>query len=84
MKGICPCCEKETDIQLIKNEQTISVRGEDIEVVEQYFKCTACGETFENTRAHDALDMAYREYHRRHGMVQPDEIRDWRKTYGLT
>lgn len=33
---------------------------------------------------HDALDEAYREYRRRHNLLQPEEIRHWRENYGLT
>lgn len=84
MKGVCPNCEKETDLSMIREKETIEVRGEPIEVEAEYFKCSECGEEFENTRGHDALEIAYREYRHRRGMLQPEEIRTWRKQYGLT
>lgn len=84
MKNICPNCEKETKIELIRAKESLEIRGERVEVDAEYFKCLECGEDFESTRGYDALEAAYREYRRRHGLLQPEEIRDWRKGYGLT
>ncbi len=84
MKGICPNCEKETELEVIRATEVVEVRGEPIEVDAEFFKCTECGTDFENTRGPDALVLAYREYRRRHDMLQPEQIRDWRKQYGLT
>lgn len=85
MRGICPNCEKETNLELIRTTENIEVRGEQIEVEMEYYRCLDCGEEFEDPRSdHDPLDKAYREYRRRHGMTQPEEIRSLRKRYGLT
>lgn len=85
MKGICPNCKKETTLKYIKTKEAINVRGEPIEVDVEYYKCLTCKEEFEDPRSeHDPLDKAYREYRRRHGMLQPEEIRYLRKQYGLS
>lgn len=85
MKGVCPNCEKETNLALIHTKESIMVRGESIAVEAEYFRCKACGGEFENTRSNvDSLDIAYREYRRLHEMLQPEEIRELRKSYGLT
>lgn len=84
MKNICPNCEKETRIELIRTKEALEIRGERVEVDAEHFKCLECGESFENTRGPDALEAAYREYRRGHGLLQPEEIRNWRKNYGLT
>lgn len=84
MKHICPNCEKETEVLEIIGKESVDVRNEEIEVEVKYFKCNACGEEFENTRGYDALETAYREYRFRHRMLQPDEIKEWRKHHGLT
>ena len=84
MKGICPNCEKETELELVRANELVEVRGEPIEVAAEFLKCTECGAEFENTRGPDSLAAAYREYRRRHDMLQPEQIRDWRKQYGLT
>lgn len=85
MKGICPNCEKETELELIQKVEDIKVRGEVIKVEVKYYKCKSCGEEFEDPRSgEDPLDKAYREYRRRHGMLQPEEILESRKSFGLT
>jgi putative zinc finger/helix-turn-helix YgiT family protein len=85
MKGICPNCEKETELELVHRIEDIKVRGEAIKVEVKYYKCKSCGEEFEDPHSdEDSLDKAYREYRRRHGMMQPEEIRDFRKRFGLT
>lgn len=84
MRQICPNCEKETKINFVKTIEKIKVRGEQIEVPSEFFECLECREEFVNTKGVDSLDMAYREFRRLHGMLQPEEIRDWRKSHGLT
>jgi len=85
MRGICPNCEKETELELIQKVEDIKVRGEVIKVEVKYYKCKSCGEEFEDPRSdEDPLDKAYREYRRLHGMIEPEEIRDFRKKFGLT
>ncbi|MCZ6803627.1 MAG: DUF4065 domain-containing protein [Proteobacteria bacterium] len=84
MKRICPGCEKETDVLKIKAKEIIAVRNEEIEVDIEYYKCTECEEEFENTRDYDALETAYQIYRSLHNMLQPDEIKEWRKHHGLT
>jgi putative zinc finger/helix-turn-helix YgiT family protein len=84
MKDICPNCEKETEIELVRIKEVVEVRGEPIEVNAEFLKCTECGVDFENTQGPDSLTLAYQEYRHRHEMLQPQKIRDWRKQYGLT
>jgi YgiT-type zinc finger domain-containing protein len=43
MKGICPNCEKETELELIHRVEDIKVRGEVIKVEVKYYKCKNCG-----------------------------------------
>ena len=84
MKGICPNCEKETELELVRTREMVEVRGEPIEVDAEFFRCTECGKEFENTRGLDSLALAYQEYRHRHEMLQPEQIRAWRKRNGLT
>lgn len=84
MKGICPSCEKVSELEHVREREVVDVRGEAIDVEVEFFKCTECGEGFENTRGSDSLALAYREYRKRHDMLQPEQIREWRKKYGLT
>lgn len=85
MKGICPNCEKQTELELIHSTEDVVVRGESIPVEVEYYKCRECGKEFEDPSSHDdPLDKAYREYRKRHSMTQPEEIKALRKRYGLT
>jgi putative zinc finger/helix-turn-helix YgiT family protein len=85
MKQICPNCEKITNIQHIKTDEEIIVKGERIKVPAEYYKCLECGDEFDDPQSnHDPLELAYKEYRRRHGMMQPKEIRELRQGYGLT
>lgn len=84
MKAVCPKCEKESEIEIVRAKERIEVRGEPVDVETEYSKCTECGEEFENTRGYDALEVAYRAYRKGHGLLQPEQIRDWRKNLGLT
>jgi putative zinc finger/helix-turn-helix YgiT family protein len=85
MKGVCPNCEKVSELEHIITTEELNVRGDIIKVEVEYYKCTECGEEFEDPGSkNDPLEKAYREYRRRHGMIQPEEIREMRKLYGLT
>ena len=85
MRGICPNCEKKTDLELIQSNEEIIIRGEPIKVDVEYYKCLTCGEEFEDPRSKDdPIDKAYRKYRKQHGMIQPEEIRALRRQYGLT
>lgn len=85
VRELCTNCEKQTKLELESNEEVIEVRREPITVQVQYLKCTECGdEVFNPELDNDPFDSAYREYRRRHGLLQPEEIRDWRKAYDLS
>lgn len=85
MNAFCPNCEKETKQRFIDKIEQIDIRGEIIPIHLEYFQCEECGEDYENPRPdYDPLDAAYREYRKRKGMAQPEEIKKFRKELGLT
>lgn len=85
MRGICPNCEKETELEIIRRSEEIKVRGDLLRVDVEYFKCTECGTEFRDPRAaDDPLDKVYAEYRRVHGFLSPEKIREFRGQYGLT
>lgn len=85
MKGICPSCEDYRELEMVAATEGINVRGEQIKVDTAHLKCLSCGEEFVDPSSKaDPIDVAFREYRRRHGMLQPEEIRELRKRYGLT
>jgi len=84
MLSICPGCEKETHVERVQKAEQFEVRGETVEIVAEFNRCSECHALFENTREPDALAEAYREYRERHDMLQPEHIQEWRKGLGLT
>jgi putative zinc finger/helix-turn-helix YgiT family protein len=85
MNAFCPNCEKETEQKFVDKVEEINIRGEIIPIHMEYYLCKECGEDFEIPHPeYDPLDAAYREYRNRKGMVQPEEIKNFRKQLGLT
>jgi YgiT-type zinc finger domain-containing protein len=59
MKGFCPFCENEAELSHIQAVEEIQVKGESIPVEVDYFRCTECGEEFDNPDpAYDPLAKA--------------------------
>lgn len=85
MKKICPYCEAQREIEIVKKIEKVNVRGEPIEIPVSYYQCKVCKGDFEDPEnGFDFVEKAYEEYRRRHGMTQPGEIKAFRKRYGLT
>tara|TARA_R110002110_G_scaffold415794_1_gene656137 strand:+ start:5625 stop:6668 length:1044 start_codon:yes stop_codon:yes gene_type:complete len=85
IKDICPYCVQQTELEQIVGDEAVVVRGESISVPSTYFHCLRCNQDFDDPRAEDdVLDLAYREYRRRNNMLQPEEIREFRKKFNLT
>ena len=85
MKRICAICENISEINIVKQKETVEVRGEKIEVEVEYLKCSNCREEFENSKIDsDPVNKAYRKYREEHNMTQPEEIKKLREKYGLT
>lgn len=83
MLSHCPICAKESRLTRQPSTEIYRVKGEDIPVEVDTFQCLECGAKF-NDPASDPQDAAFREYRRRRGMLQPEEIRDFRIQYGLS
>ena len=85
MKGFCPNCEKETSLEQVVREETFNIRGEPITVKARLLRCSECGEEFDDPSSpDDALVEAYRIYRSRKDMLQPEEIRGFRRKYHLS
>jgi len=85
MIGFCPSCQKETVLTRVRRVEEFDIKGEHIAIDVDYFQCLECGEGFDNTDpAYEPLAAAHREYRQRKGMLQPEEIRAFRKTYDLS
>lgn len=85
MKTICPYCEAQREVEVVKKTEKMDVRGELIEVSASHYRCKTCEGEFEDPKeGFDFVKKAYEEYRRRHGMMQPYEMKGFRKKYGLT
>jgi len=84
MNAFCPNCETERPVRLIKTDETHEVRDVEVTVDVEYFECQECGADFDTPNTGDTLDEVYREYRKLKGMVQPEDVRSYRKRYGLT
>ena len=85
MKVHCPICVEDTEIVTISEPEEMEIRGEKIVVEMKYYRCEECGEEFHIvTKDDDPFAAAYREYRRRKGWVQPEEIKAFREKLGLT
>ena len=84
-RGICTNCENETEFERLVKKETFTVRGESIVIDVEYNKCKNCGdEVLDPEVNRDPFDLAYGEYRKQHALLQPEEIKNWRKTHHLT
>ncbi len=86
MKLLCPVCEKETQVEPLNTIRKVNVKGEIFEVPIQLYKCLECGydQIEDHNNPQDEIEIAFREYRKKHNMLQPEEIKSIRKKYGLT
>jgi putative zinc finger/helix-turn-helix YgiT family protein len=81
----CPVCDGTDKLKKIKGIQKIPVRGDIISVEAEYYKCAGCGEKFlVPALQNDPFEKAYRLYRQKNRMLQPEEIRDFRRRYNIT
>lgn len=85
MITFCPYCEKEVIAQKEEINETISIRNELIEVSVNSLHCSICNNIFNDPDLRiDVLEIAYRKYRSIHGMIQPEKIKNFRTSLGLT
>ncbi len=85
MKGICPNCEAIRSLELVQTNEEIVVRGESFVIPVERYRCLSCGQDFKDPKSEeDVLDSAYKQYRQNHGMLKPDDIRNFRKKHDIT
>lgn len=85
MNTICPTCYKASRIITIALQEIVRVRDEAIKVESRFLRCDDCGTEFEDPSSnYDPVAIAYRIYRQRHNLLQPEDIANFRKQYGLT
>lgn len=83
IKVICPNCDK--NIEPISHAETrdFTVRGENVEVGDRFLSCPECHEEW-SVEGFDFAAEAYRFYRARHHLLQPEEVKAFRKSLHLT
>lgn len=85
IKKECPDCEIERDLIYGEVSEVLKVRGENIEVTSKIYYCQEGEHYFYDVEdEEDKFEFAYREYRKRKGLLQPEEIRQIRERYGLS
>ena len=79
----CPNCDKKIDPIALREFKTVTVRGEPIEVSDNFLRCPLCAEEWSAENFDLALE-AYNVYRAKHHLLQPHEIKSFRKSLGLT
>ena len=60
MIDICPGCEKHSKVEHVEEMIVLTVRGHKIDVLDKYFRCCECGETWGDPKSnYDPLEIAY-------------------------
>ncbi len=85
MRALCPHCEVDRDLEQVSISRNYEIRGDTIGVNVDVLRCKECGEEFDAPDSYfDPLEIAYREYRRKHQLLQPEEIKELRTSIGLT
>lgn len=79
----CPACNEDRDFHRDLRTETHRVRGADITADLTTYVCPVCGDT-QPDPDHDPMALLYAEYRRRHGLLDPQEIKRIPEQYGLS
>lgn len=83
----CPMCDEEHFVEKWVRTSKVVIKGESVEYLETYYKCTEDGEDFVFIPAkmmNENLLAARDAYRCAHGLLTSQEIVQLRKKYGLT
>ena len=83
-QAFCPACLAMRPYAIVGHTERFTIRGETIEFEAQVARCGTCGNDIGLEDLDDAtLRDAYSLYRARHGLLQPQHIREIRSRYGL-
>lgn len=81
----CPNCNADVKTTIRKVKETYPVKGDDITIEVKVRYCDICGEEiWDEQLDSQSLLEAYTVYRKKHGLMQPNEIRAIRDKYGLS
>ncbi|MCX6054388.1 MAG: DUF4065 domain-containing protein [Chloroflexi bacterium] len=80
----CPTCDKTTGMELINRPEEFEIKGQKIMVEVSLYHCKECDSEFSTKELGDPFKNAYDLFREKNGMVQPQQIIEFRKKYDLT
>lgn len=85
MKKIIDCVNCDGKARLASAERTIEYKKEQFTVVEQFYKCDACGEEFTTTETDTVtMNQVYNQYRVKFNIPFPEELTYLREKYGVS
>jgi putative zinc finger/helix-turn-helix YgiT family protein len=85
IRDACPHCEAVRNIRIVRERETMKIRGEDVEFDSVFSVCETCGKDFASGEQMDAeLESARAVYRARHGIIGPEEIVAMRARYDVS
>ena len=85
MNLFCPHCERVTPTTNVTATLVYEIKGTEISFEAPLVRCSECENEFENAETDvDVADMALMAYRKKTGLLSPEEIREFRKSLGLT
>jgi len=81
----CSECEEKVKADIVRKEETFTVKGEKVSVPSSVLVCPKCkNELFDEELDSANLASAYNEYRKQHSLLLPSKIREIRERYGLS
>jgi putative zinc finger/helix-turn-helix YgiT family protein len=85
MKGMCPYCEKQTELRKERKPESYSIRNRTITVESEYFVCAECHRDFSTSeQMENALRQGYDKFRETEDIISPQEIIAIRQQYGAS
>ncbi|MFW6172222.1 MAG: hypothetical protein ACOC5T_00555 [Elusimicrobiota bacterium] len=83
MNSFCPKCDEFSDIRVVAETETYTVRGDEISVNAQVAYCNTCDSKIFNEKLDEKnLDLAYTKYRKKHNLSSTETIIEGCKKYG--
>jgi putative zinc finger/helix-turn-helix YgiT family protein len=85
IRDACPHCDAMRDIEVVRERETMKIRGEDVEFESEFMVCKTCGKDYADGIQMDTdLETARSVYRERHGIIGPEELVALRKRYDVS
>ncbi len=81
----CPVCGADGTVKLVKKTETINIKGTEISVETEVYRCSACGDEFASlSKTFDFINLARQKYRVMFHIPSPNDIREFMDKYGFS